>query len=216
MVIAGILPLVTAGLSVLPKLPEAWEAVAGLFGKRVPDSIKAAGELAGEIIGEIEKGKVSAEQQIQLKSLFYEHEQRIQELSLREKEMEYEHLQRQNEQFVKLWTADTQSTNRFVAETRPLILRRFFWLCAIYSVVTPLSALGMVKLGLSSGDLGIYFGVLKWIGGWMFGTFTAGYLGYVAGRSIDKKSPHLKGQNDLLGKVLRGILGKEVPGTLAP
>lgn len=202
----GILSLVMAGLSVLPKLPEAWGAVASLFGKKVPDSVEAAGKLAGEIMGELEKGKVSAEQQIQLKSLFYEHEHKIKELSLREKELDYENLQRQNEQFVKLWTSDTRSTNKFVAETRPLILRRFFWLCAIYSVIVPLSMLVMTKLGIQSSNLEVYFAVLKWIGGWMFSTFTAGYLGYVAGRSVDKRSPQLKEQNDLLGKMLRKMV----------
>lgn len=80
-------PLVMAGLALLPKIPEIWDAVAGLFGKKVPKSVEEAGKLAGEIIGGIEKGQIPIEQQIQLKSLFYAHEERIKELDLQEKQM---------------------------------------------------------------------------------------------------------------------------------
>lgn len=73
-------PLVIAGLSLLPKLPELWGAIAGLFGKKVPDTVEAAGKLAGEIMEGIEKGQVSTAEQMQLKSMLYAHEERIIEL----------------------------------------------------------------------------------------------------------------------------------------
>jgi len=35
-------PLVVAGLSLLPKIPDMWNSIAGLFGRKIPETVEQA------------------------------------------------------------------------------------------------------------------------------------------------------------------------------
>jgi len=48
--------------------------------------------------------------------------------------------------------------------------------------------------------------MIKWIGGWLFGTFATAYLGYTGARSLDKKDPSIKNKNNLVGTAMKYIL----------
>lgn len=180
-----VLGLIGAGLSVLPKIPEIWSTVAGLFGKQVPKGIEEAGKLAGDILGQFEKGQIPVEKQMELKSLLYAHEEKIIQFKLDEKRLDYEHEETAWSTYRQLEAEDARSSNQFRTETRPRILRDMFKLTAAYVLFAPLALLAARGLGFDVTEM---MGLLKWMGGFLFSTFASAYLGYTAVRSIwDKK-----------------------------
>lgn len=208
MPLPAILGLVGAGLSVLPKLTDAWGSVAALFGKKVPGTVEEAGKLAGEIAEGIGSGKVPIEKQIELRAIFYQHEEKIEELRLREKQMDLEDLQHQREQFVKLWTADTTSTNKYVAETRPRILRDLWVFIKWYMFLSVVAVFGLAYCNVPADVTTVTVGYIKWGAVTLIGVFTAAFLGYTTARSIDKRNPQVKDETGAAGMVLRAALGK--------
>mgnify|MGYP001120440708 CR=1 FL=1 len=79
------LGIIATGLSLLPKIPELWDGIAGIFGKEAPKAVTEAGNLAEDVIGLFEKGQVTPEQEAKLKGLFYQHEERIYELEIQDR-----------------------------------------------------------------------------------------------------------------------------------
>jgi hypothetical protein len=80
--------MIGLGLSVLPKIPELWGKVAGLFGKEVPKSVQAAGQLAAEVQDMMKAGTVSPEVQAAMAAEFNRHEEKILEIRLEERRLD--------------------------------------------------------------------------------------------------------------------------------
>jgi len=196
-------PLIAAGLSLLPKLPEIWSSVASLFGKKAPDSVEEAGKLAGDILGAISKGAVPIERQIQLKTIMYQHEEKIREYTLKERELDYQHEQKKWETYAQIEAQDAASTNKFRAETRPKILRDLFKLTAGYVLFAPLALLAANVAGMAA--IAEFAGFLKWIGGFLFSTFGSAYLGYSVVRSAWDKKGENRPDNPLMNAISKLI-----------
>jgi hypothetical protein len=190
-------PLILAGLSLLPKLPEMWGTVAGLFGKKVPDTIEAAGSLAGEVINAFKRGEVSPEVQTKLNDSMYKHEERIKELSLEKMKVEYDLMKGAQE----IEKASYQSKDEFVRRTRPKILRDMFKLCTGYILYAPLCIVAFKGFGVADATLLVMIEFLKYLGYSLFGTFTLAYTGYTAGRTTEK----VKGKEE--GSVSNSLMG---------
>lgn len=77
-------PLIMAGLSLLPKIPKMWGAIAGLFGKKAPKSIQDAGELASIIMDDLTKDKIPPEIRVKLEEIVMSHEKEMAEIALKE------------------------------------------------------------------------------------------------------------------------------------
>lgn len=193
-------PLVIAGLSLLPKIPEMWDTIAGLFGKSVPKSITEATKLVTDITTAFKKGEVPPEIQIALEKEMNRHEEKIQEMLLEEKKLEFSNVH----DMIELEKTQSQSEDEYVRRTRPMILRKLFVSCIGYAFYAPLVV-------IASGHLDptitvTVVGMVEWIGGWLFGTFATAYLGYAASRTVDKKNPKYKNGNGVLNKTVSGLL----------
>lgn len=191
-------PLILTGLSLLPKIPEIWNSVAGLFGKKVPESVEAASKLASEVMGSLTKGSVSEEAMSSLQAMMNEHEETIMKLELEEKKLHFQNMANH----VDLEKESYKSDDEYVRRTRPMILRRLFYACVAYSLFTPYCLLMTISLGGHQVSPDV-LGILQSIGSYMWGTFTAGYLGYSTARSVDKKNPEFKNGNGLLNKAVK-------------
>ena len=209
-------PLLVAGLSLLPKIPDMWNAVAGLFGKKVPKSVEEAGKLAGEVINSFKKGELSPEAQIELEKEVNRHIERIKELALEEKELALkdkeldfkgeELIVRNQESMNELEMEAYKSTDEFVRRTRPKMLRDFFKLVVGYVLYAPLALIAAKSVGFDAALLNTFTAMLEWIGGWVFGTFSAAYLGYTGARMVDKVNPNFKNGNGFLNKLVNKIV----------
>lgn len=177
-------PLILAGLSLLPKIPEIWGTVAGLFGKKVPDSIETAANLANDVFSAFKKDEVSSEVQVKLEQTMNQHKEKIAEIALKEKEIEYD-LMKGSQEVEK---ESYKSTDQYVRRTRPKILRDLFKLCAGYTLFAPLMMVALSYTDIDSATLVSVVGLLKYIGYSIFGAFTLNYGGYTAGRTIEKKN----------------------------
>jgi len=195
-----------SGLSLLPKIPAMWESVAGLFGKKVPASIAEAGKLAGELVGSFKAGEVPPEKQVELKAIFYEHEEEMARIKLQEKEAELGELQHQRDTQVALWANEQKSASIFVQETRPKILRDMWKFCQAFIILSLLAVFGCLILKVTIDNIKMLIDVIKYMGGFLFGTFGAAFLGYSAARTIDKRNPNAKNGDDLMGKMLSKML----------
>ena len=193
------LPLISAGLAVLPKLPEIWKSVAGLFGKSVPKSVEEAGKLASSIATSLAKKEIPPETQVELQKIMNTHEEKIAELNLERTKLDYADLSDQRD----LNKVYIQSEDKYVRHTRPKILRSIFYLTAAYTLLVPISVL---VLKVDSGTLTNYIGLVKSIGYYLYGMFSLSFLGYAGARSIDKRNPNLKDTNNLLGNIINKVL----------
>jgi hypothetical protein len=194
-----------AGLSLLPKLPSIWEGIAGLFGKKVPGSIQEAGKLAEDVINSLKAGEVSPEIQVEMEKIMKEHEQEMARITLEEHKLVAEGLAGSQNLEAQAYKSDDQ----YVRRTRPMILRKLFYTCIVYTFFAPVIVV-VAGIALGAGAeaaiLTAFMGMIKWVGGWLFSTFGAAYLGYAGARSLDKRKPELKNGNNLLGSAMKYIL----------
>lgn len=177
-------PLILAGLSLLPKIPEIWSTVAGLFGKKVPDSIETAANLANDVFSAFKKDEVSPEVQVKLDQLMNQHKEKIAEIALEEKRIEYDLMKGSQEVEKEAY----KSTDQFVRRTRPKILRDLFKLCAGYTLFAPLTIVALSYTDMDAATMMTVVNLFKYIGYSIFGAFTLNYGGYTAGRTIEKKN----------------------------
>jgi len=201
-------PLLLAGLSLLPKIPAIWASVAGLFGKKVPDSIEAAGKLAEELTAVVTSGNISPEAKVELEKIMASHEEEMAKIALEEKRLALEgtKLEYKDVQGVRdLEIAAYQTGDEYIARTRPKLLRDMWTAIRIFIFYVPLCVIAGHTIGLSASVLLAFIGVVEWIGGWLFGTFGAAYLGYSAARSVDKKNPNFKNGGGILNKVVKNL-----------
>jgi len=188
-----------------------WEGVAKIFGKEVPQAAKAAADLRDTIMGDMKTGKVPPEQIAELEKAIMQHEERMKELLLEEKKLEFESekLEFEDAKGVReLEMAAYQVDDPYVRQTRPMILRKMFYICCIYAFYAPLSVIALHSLGFEKAQLKEIVNMVEWIGGWLFGTFGSAYLGYAAARSVDKKNPQLKNEGGVIGKITDTVLRK--------
>lgn len=177
------IPLILTGLSLLPKIPEIWSTVAGLFGKKVPDSIETAANLANDVFSAFKKDEVSPEVQVKLEQLMNQYKEKIAEIALEEKRIEYDLMKGSQEVEKEAY----KSTDQFVRRTRPKILRDLFKLCAGYTLFAPLVIVALSYTDIDATIMITTVNFLKYIGYSIFGAFTLNYGGYTAGRSFEKK-----------------------------
>jgi hypothetical protein len=196
------IPLIMAGLSLLPKLPSIWEGVAGLFGKKVPGSIQEAGKLAGDVINSLKAGEVSPEIQVEMEKIMKEHEQEMAKITLEEHKLIAEGLSASQ----NLEAQAYKSHDEYVRRTRPMILRKLFYTCIGYVFFAPGIVVAAAVLGVEAAILTVLVSMVEWVGGWLFSTFGAAYLGYAGARSLDKRNPELKNGNNLIGSAMKYIL----------
>lgn len=202
-------PLIMAGLSLLPKIPAMWDAVAGLFGKKVPKSVEGAGNLASEVMDAFRKGRLSPEAQIKLKELILQHEAEMAKLAFEEKKLEFEKEKLLHEDLSDVRDLEKESyksEDQYVRRTRPMILRRLFGICTIYVFLAPAGVILGHEAGLDAETLKATVSMLEWCAGWLFGTFSTAYLGYAAARTVDKKNPEFKNGNGMLNKMVNMTL----------
>lgn len=115
--------LIATGLTLLPKLPEIWNDVASLFGKEMPKKVEDATKLANDILEEFNKGNIPPDVEVNLKNLFYKHQEKILELQLQD-------VQNARQREVKIVEA-TGEKDHFLYFLAMLVVTGFFALCAL-------------------------------------------------------------------------------------
>lgn len=195
-------PLIMAGLSLLPKIPEIWNSVAGLFGKKSPSSVTEAGKLANEVLGALKKDEVPPEIATKLEEIMNQHKEKMAEIALEEKRLEFENAAGMQNLEVQAY----KSGDEYVRRTRPMILRRLFYGCLGYAFFAPVMIIVAAMVSVEAALLATLIGMVKYIGGWLFGVFASAFLGYASARSLDKRNPELKNGNNLIGKLIKTVL----------
>jgi len=188
--------LLGLGLSLLSEVPSLWKPVASIVGKVVPSSVSEAASLAGEVMSSMNKGEVSDEAFKKMEEEFDKHSEELAAASLKEMES-----------LKELEIAAYKSGNKYVAETRPKILRRMFWLAAIFTFFAPISTVLGVYVGMSDAVFALYLPLLKWTGGFVFTTFTTAFTGYTVARTVDKRNPEFKNGHGLLNTIVKKVIG---------
>lgn len=217
-------PLLGIGLSLLPQIPKLWGAVAGIFGKSVPKTIEEAGKLAGDVLGSMQKGKVPPEQMMALEARIMENKETIMKLQNEKEQMYLKDEQHKRDTQVQLWANDANSTDLEVKRTRPKILRQMWKTCQVYiflvvvvygaAMFIPIEhTTEVVKDGVAvketvivQRDMSGFTDIVKYLGYFLFGTFTAGFLGYTTARTIDKRNPNSKDGDGMGAKLLSTVL----------
>lgn len=199
-------PLLLAGLSLLPKIPNMWNAVANLFGKKAPKTITEAGKLASSVMDAFKKGELTPEAQVELEKIITSHEEVMARIALEEKELEFK-----GEELIVTDLTDVRdlekqsykSDDEYVRRTRPKILRDFFKLTAAYVLYAPLAVIAAHSVGMNVVE---FIPMLKWIGGFLFSTFGTSYLGYTGARLMDKRDPNFKNGSGVLNKLVKKMV----------
>lgn len=191
------IPLIMAGLSLLPKLPEIWSKVAGLFGKKTPSSITEAGKLAGDVMTALKADTVPPEISTKLEEMMNQHKEKMAEIALEEHRLAFENAAGMQNLEIESY----KSGDEYVRRTRPMILRRLFYGCLGYAFFAPVMIIVATLAGVETALLTIVMGMVKYMGGWLLGVFASAYLGYAGARTLDKRSPSLKNENNLLGSI---------------
>jgi len=196
-------PLIAAALPLLPKIPALAKTVAGIFGKRVPEGVTATAQIAGEVMDMVNKDQVTPEQRILLETAIMDHKEEILRIQNQRREIERQGQKDRMDTTVQLMDQGSDSQDPYVARTRPKILRQLFWACIIYAFVVTIGGGVLSYKGTLSTEL---VALVRWIGAWLFGTFTTAFVGYTAARTVDKKNPDLKNQANLVGKLIKKMV----------
>lgn len=200
---APLVPLLLSGLTALPQL---WDKVAGIFGKEAPQSVAQAGALAGEVQELLDSGTATPEQRLAVEQLASQERQAIRDHHYRMERLVVDDLASQRD----AEKAAYASGDEYVARTRPQILREMWRTCQVFVLLAPLVILAARWLGIQGEAMTELVGVIQWVGGWLFGTFGAAFLGYSAARTVDKRNPQAVDGGGALGRAVR--LGLAVGG----
>ena len=183
-------------------VPKAWELVAGLFGKETPKTVVEAGKLIDQVETEISSGKVTPEQQLELKKVLLKDEQVKEQVELERLRLIYQD-QAGGRDVIK--TA-LMSDDPVVRQARPKMMLLLGKAGIAYTIVTPV-VVGICALANVSKDLlDIITELILYQGLTLWAAFTTSFTGYTVARSADKR---IMGNNDLetAPKVL-GMLSK--------
>lgn len=82
--------------------------------------------------------------------------------------------------------AESKSEDEYVRRTRPGILRRMFWLVAVFCFVAPGMVFLAAKGGMQDFQVDNLISMFTYIGGFLFSTFSIGYTGYAWSRMKEK------------------------------
>jgi len=102
---------------------------------------------------------------------------------------------------------ESKSTDEYVRRTRPGILRKLFWLIAIYCFVAPGMVYLAAKGGMQDFNVDNLISMLTYIGGFLFSTFSIGYTGYNWMRTKEKLAEN--GGNGSKPGLLKALIGKK-------
>jgi len=184
-------------------VPKAWGIISCLFGKEPPETVVEAGKLIEGVQAEIQSGRISPEQQVELKRLLLENEQVKARYEFEREKLVYED-QAGGREVVK--TALT-SEDPFVRRTRPKILRRLFSFVCFYSAFAPVIYIDACYLNLDAAQLGVLKSLLVWIGTGLWSAFLTGFTGYTVVRSkYDKRG--LPSDLPSIAKSITGLIGR--------
>lgn len=197
-----VLPLILAGLSLLPKIPAAWGAIAGLFGAKVPESVEQAGALAETILGGVKAGNVSPEAMAAMEVEFNRHKEAMARIALEEKQMEMSGILGAQ----KVEIASYQSEDEYVKRTRPLILRRMFYLMAGYLMSLPWVMVILRVFNVESSETLLVMQGLKDAFLYICATFSIAYTGYNVVRGQEKKAGCEESPGESSGGILKGFI----------
>ncbi len=198
-----LVPLISLGLSLLPKLPAAWNAIAGLFGKKVPETVTEAGQLAEEVLGSLKAGTLSPEVQIEMEKIFKSHEQTMANIALEERKVEMTGIlgAQQTER------ETSRSEDPFVRQTRPLILRRMCNTLIAYVFICLTSLIAMCYIDkFTPDDIALVMGTMKEYFLYLGGVFSIAFTGYNVVRSQEKKAGCENSPGETNGGLLRGFI----------
>jgi len=179
--------LLGLGLSVLPKIPQAWDAVANIVGKAVPSSVSEAASMAGEVISAVKEGKIPPEQKKKLEEEFNKHEEKIMELAISEMDS-----------IRKLEIEAYKSGDQYIARTRPMILRRLFYATIGFAFSMPIFILVGTYVGV---NMSVFSPMVSSIFEYMSYLFGTAFVGYAAMRTRDKANALRKNGNGSNGLV---------------
>lgn len=192
--------LLATALPLLPKIPALAQTIAGIFGKKLPKTVNDAIQLGSEVSGMLSKGQVSPEQQVAMEAAVMAHKETIMKLANERMQIENATRKDQMAATVALWGQEVNSQNKFVAETRPKILRQLFWACTLYAFTATFIIGGMSYLKVDTATI---VSLVKWIGGSLFGTFSTAFIGYTTARTVDKRNPNTKDQDSIIGSLVK-------------
>ena len=197
-----LVPLISLGLSLLPKLPAAWGAIAGLFGKKVPETITEAGNLAEEVLGSLKTGNLSPEVQIEMEKIFKSHEQVMANITLEERKIEMTGILGAQE----VEKASYKSEDPFVRQTRPLILRRMCNTLIAYVFICLTALIIMCYVDkFTPDDITLVMGTMKEYFLYLGGVFSIAFTGYTVVRSQEKKAGVENANGETNGGLLKGF-----------
>jgi hypothetical protein len=184
-------------------VPKAWEMIAGLFGKKAPETVLQAGELIDGIETEIQAGKVSPEQQIELKRMLFENDQVKARYEFEREKLRYDD-QAGGREVIK--TA-LMSSDPVVRQARPKMMMRLGNGAILYTFVMPIFVGICAVAGAKEKLLGIIVQIVLYLGLALWGAFTTSFTGYTLARSADKR---VAGNSDLQTSPSRllGVLSK--------
>lgn len=197
-----LVPLISLGLSLLPKLPAAWAAIAGLFGKKVPETVTEAGQLAEEVLGSLKTGTLSPEAQIELEKIFKANEQAMATITMEERKIEMTGIL--GAQQVEI--ASYKSEDEYVKRTRPKILRGLFYLMAVYLLMLPWVVVLLNYLKVEDAEVVLVMSGLKEAFLYICATFSIAYTGYNVVRMSEKKAGCENTNGETNGGVLKGFV----------
>jgi len=180
-------------------VPKVWSGIASLFGAKAPKTVLEAGKLIDSISGEITRGEVPPEQQVELKALLLKDEQIKEQVELDKLRLRYQD-QAGGRDVVRTALA---SEDPYVRQTRPKILRRLFAFTCVYSIFAPAIFIVACKCSIDAAQLETLSSLLLWLGSGLWSAFLSGFLGYTVVRSkFDKQ-----GNPSDLPSLARGATG---------
>ena len=184
-------------------VPKAWDMIAGLFGKKAPKTVIEAGKLIDEVETGISTGKVSPEQQVELKRMLLADEQVRDQVELERLRLVYQD-QAGGRDVVM---AALASSDPVVRQARPKMMVRLGKAGIIYTMAMPVMVALLSLTSIKPATLAVVVDLVWYLGLTLWGTFTTSFTGYTVARSADKRIPGATDQQSL-GARLLGIASK--------
>jgi len=174
---ASLIPGGNLAVSVLEGLGMAAEAVGGEKGRKIEQGLSSVAEGLRDLASE----PMSPEQQVRLVEIKASHEHTMAEINLREKTLVYKD-QAGGRGVIK--TA-LLSDDPIVRQARPKMMILIGKTCIVFVFFAPI----LVFIGTLAklADLASLTLILKWAGGFLFGSFMTSFTGYTVARTVDKK-----------------------------
>lgn len=202
----GLLPLIKY-------IPDGIKAIGKLFGK---EDIEKVGDQAGSFIDNVTnmvtENKISPEQRVELEKILLKHKERLQELELEKTKLKLEEMDmryKDVEGAREIIKTALESHDEYVRRTRPMILRRMFFLIPFSLFGVPILVLSGFWSGLDTTEMQPLIDYIQSVTQWYMGLFGTAFVGYTAARSIEKnghekevKGLELSGLEKLAKKVL--------------